>query len=207
MGLNVTQQTMSIEAAISSIRHHSPETQVERLIDLVSDTIRTMDRELMAMRKALLDEVQALGSTVSAARDEIAKLKADKDFGVSPIPGATDELDAIVDHTAAATETILTACEALDEFAGGLAEAECSFIQAHTMQVFEACSFQDITGQRISKVVAALKLIEARIERIAGTYGVSEADPAEQARDPLLNGPQAPHAAMDQAEIDKLLTF
>ena len=93
-----------------------------------------------------------------------------------------------------------------------MGEEDAAALQDLTMRIFEACSFQDITGQRISKVVAALKMVEQRIERIVGTYApgsrpVAAARIEDPARDPLLNGPQAPHAAMDQAEIDRLLTF
>ena len=163
--------------------------------------------ELETMRKALLAEVSALADTIAAARDEVAKLRSEHESGASPIPDATDELDAIVQHTAAATETILGACEALDEMAPSLSGQAQDLIGAQTMRIYEACSFQDITGQRISKVVAALKLIEARIARIAGTYRAEQGPIEADARDPLLNGPQSAAAAMDQDAIDKLLTF
>ena len=185
------------------------EAQLDQLTALVHRAVDAMDRELEAMRAALLAEVSALGQTIAVARNEVAKLRSEHQQGFSPIPGATDELDAIVEHTAAATETILGACEALDEVATGLDEAASGAINAQTIRIFEACSFQDITGQRISKVVGALKLIEARIDRLAFSFGPGAKLPDEDEieRDPLLNGPQATHAAMDQDAIDRLLTF
>ena len=35
-------------------------------------------------------------------------------------------------------------------------------------RIYEACSFQDITGQRIGKVVTALKAIEGRVQQVGG---------------------------------------
>ena len=44
-------------------------------------------------------------------------------------------------------------------------------LQDATTRIYEACSFQDITGQRITKVVAALKAIEAKVAQIVATFG------------------------------------
>ena len=79
--------------------------------------------------------------------------------------------------------------------------------------VFEACSFQDITGQRVAKVIETLKHIEARVARFndalrvrdAGGF-VSEAERASAERKErlLLNGPQ-PDATDRQSEVDRLM--
>ena len=80
-------------------------------------------------------------------------------------------------------------------------------VQDETIKIYEACSFQDITGQRISKVVTALKIIETRIEAITGRYGMSNVARGVEESDSLLNGPQSADLAISQDEIDKLLTF
>ncbi len=203
---------MKVQELMTSLSEEVAECQtrqdvrLDRLTGLVHRAVDAMDAELEAMRTALLAEVRGLAETISSARDEVAKLRSEHEVGASPIPDATDELDAIVEHTAAATETILEACEALDELAPALSDRAAELIGGQTMRIYEACSFQDITGQRISKVVAALKLIEARILRIAGAYE-TDPGPFEAVRDPLLKGPQSHAAAMDQDAIDKLLTF
>ncbi len=86
-------------------------------------------------------------------------------------------------------------------------------LQAATTQIYEACSFQDITGQRITKVVTTLKTIEAKVAQIVATFGshinvssaASASNPVPTSEDDLLNGPQLPAHAMDQSDIDKLL--
>jgi len=80
-------------------------------------------------------------------------------------------------------------------------------------QIYQACSFQDITGQRIGKVVAALKHLEDRLDHIAQTFGHQTSGTAKPATpgnksagdDDLLNGPQMPEAANSQVDIDALL--
>ncbi len=180
--------------------------EVDTLLELIRSTMKTMDCEIDNLRVSFMQEIRALAETVSAARTEISNLKGENEFG-NPIPEATDELDAIVEHTAAATETILDACENLDQLASTLGDEGASSIQNETIRIYEACSFQDITGQRISKVVAALKLIETRIEAITGRYGVANVTRGVEDPNSLLNGPQSPDVAISQDEIDKLLTF
>ncbi len=123
---------------------------------------------------------------------------------MSCIPSATDELDAGVAHTAAATASILEVCETLDTLGTAMDDAVAGKLRDAAVKIHEACSFQDITGQRITKMVATLKTIERAVD----TFGIvtAPADPSERSRnDGLLNGPQLPAAARDQSDIDKLL--
>jgi chemotaxis protein CheZ len=158
--------------------------------------------ELAAEKASLLQEARALGLTISAAKAEIAALKVD-DITASHIPSATDELDAIVVHTATATNEILEVCETLDGLAAAQPDCAGAQLRDSTRRIYEACSFQDITGQRISKVVAALKAIEVKVAEIITAFG----GPGEISVPvvELLNGPQLPASAMAQHDIDKLL--
>ncbi len=77
-----------------------------------------------------------------------------------------------------------------------------------TTRIYEACSFQDITGQRITKVVGTLKTIEAKVAHILHVFaGHATADPRPPPvqEGSLLNGPQLPAQAMGQSDIDALL--
>ena len=92
--------------------------------------------------------------------------------------------------------------------ADGLTGEPAEQLQVATTRIYEACGFQDITGQRITKVVAALKMIEAKIAHIVATFsdqreGQNIPKPEEDVA--LLNGPQLPALAMDQSDIDKLM--
>jgi chemotaxis protein CheZ len=156
-----------------------------------------------------LTEVEALGRTIASAKAEIAALRVD-DITDNDIPFATDELDAIVEHTATATNAILGSCETLDDVGNSLTGEAAAKLQDATTRIYEACSFQDITGQRISKVVATLKTIEVKVAQILATFGGGErVVPVEMTAKPveieLLNGPQHPSVAMGQSDIDKLL--
>ena len=146
------------------------------------------------------------------AKSEIAALRVD-DINHSHIPAATDELDAVVEHTAEATNEILDSCETLEALQATLSGEAAETVAAAVTRIYEACSFQDITGQRIGKVVSALKAIERRVAAVTATFG--RAGGEEPAVEPeadgrtegerLANGPQLPTAASSQAEVDRLL--
>src|SRR3954466_9010130 len=101
------------------IRMNHPGSQPEMVAEVVHAVLATMSGDLSAQETSLLAEVEALGHTIACAKAEIAALQVD-DINDNHIPFATDELDAIVEHTATATNAILTSCETLDNVAGGL---------------------------------------------------------------------------------------
>lgn len=189
----------------------------DRIETTVRAVLTTMAGDLTAMESVLLAELEGLGRTIARAKAEIAALKVE-DIRDAHIPSATDELDAIVDHTAHATNEILDCCETLEQLQPELSGEAADKLQGAVTRIYEACSFQDITGQRIGKVVTALKAIEGRIASVvsaaSGMPGpnaapVSAAAPAQDNKrtegEKLANGPQLPGSGVSQSEIDRLL--
>jgi chemotaxis protein CheZ len=194
---------------LAEIRARHPGSEPEMVAEVVRVVLSTLSGDLSAQETSLLAEVEALGHTIARAKIEIAALRVD-DITDNHIPFATDELDAIVDHTATATNAILSSCETLDEVARSVTGEPATRLQDATTRIYEACSFQDITGQRINKVVGTLKTIEAKVVQIVATFGNGDRETLDEfagvATDAaLLNGPQHPAVAMDQSDIDKLL--
>jgi chemotaxis protein CheZ len=199
---------------LAQLEARYPDSDPDMVAEVVRAVVGTMRGDLSANETALLAEVAELAQTVANARAEIAALQAD-DINDSHIPSATDELDAIVAHTATATNIILECCEKLDELGPTLDGPAGAVLQDVTTRVYEACSFQDITGQRITKVVATLKAIEGKVAHIIEVFSRdalsdSSLPPPEaeaKSTDPasLMNGPQLPANAMGQSDIDALL--
>ncbi|WP_439579876.1 protein phosphatase CheZ [Elioraea sp.] len=196
--------------AVLRMRHRDATTP-EAVAEIVEQVLTTLHGDLTAGEATLLAEVEQIGRTIAAAKQEIASLQVE-DINRAFIPSATDELDAIVEATAQATNEILDCCETFEKAAGEIGGVRGEAIQAAVTRIYEACSFQDITGQRITKVVRTLKSIEDRIAAIVTTFsdrapGADEAAPRGTIADApsLLNGPQLPGAGVGQAEIDRLL--
>ena len=113
----------------------------------------------------------------------------------------------------AATNEILDCVETVEKVAAALAPEQAEALRQATTRIYEACSFQDITGQRVTKVVATLKSIDARVHAIIATFGDAGGQPQRRSANDtaapegdtrLLNGPQLPGNGVDQASIDAL---
>jgi len=167
--------------------------------------------------RLLRNEVRAMSLAIQHTKTEIAALRpvnsADDRLMV-----VTQELDAIVSATEGATNTILEAAEKVDGFAeqiealgtDGATHQLASDIRDTIITMFEACNFQDITGQRISKVVKTLQFIEERVNRMIEIWGAEGFEDLHQTQEELdeeaklLNGPQLANQGVTQADIDKL---
>jgi len=188
-----------------------------RIETTVRAVLTTMAGDLTAKESALLAELEGLGRTIARAKAEIAALKVE-DIRDAHIPPATDELDAIVEHTAHATNEILDCCETLEQLQSELSGEAARRLQGAVTRIYEACYFQDITGQRFGKVVTALKASEGRsasvVSAASGMPGPNAAPvPATSLAqgnkrtegEKLANGPQLPGAGVSKSETDRLL--
>jgi chemotaxis protein CheZ len=120
-----------------------------------------------------------------------------RELGALQHSGAADELEEIVSETARAANEIMAAAESVEAVAAGTDPAVREALQAAATRIYEASAFQDITGQRIAKVVRALQHIESRVDELTGAG-------SGPGGDTLLNGPQLGRNAATQSEIDSL---
>ena len=183
--------------------------------DIVAEVIDNMKGDLSATDIQVYQELDSLSKYIQSARSEIAAIRPDKirdDF----IPEATDELDAVIGATEDATSRILDATELIQTAAEALDDPHKSELIDHVTKIFEASNFQDITGQRITRVVKTLQHIETKIGALVGLLGEEVATARQESGEPpaaetapneenLLNGPQMESEAISQDEIDKLL--
>ena len=78
-------------------------------------------------------------------------------------------------------------------------------LDRHAIDIYTACSFQDITGQHVAKVVRTLRLIEQRINAVIEIWGAGAHKMGVPAEAGLLNGPQA-EGALRQDDVDRALS-
>jgi chemotaxis protein CheZ len=184
--------------------------EIMSLAELMVGSMQTFFKELDTN---IYREFRELADYIGTAKNEIGRLQAN-DLSDNYIPSAGEELDAIVAATESATNTIMEAAENIMEADPADTDAYQGVVNDAVMQIFEACSFQDITGQRITKIVETLQHIDDRVSRFAEALGASDVgghyDQAEAERDHrkqelLLHGPQALGEAVSQNDIDALL--
>jgi chemotaxis protein CheZ len=163
------------------------------------------------------DEAEALHNAITRTKEEIAVLRVGF---LEERTRAAHELDAVVSGTEHATQQILTAAEEIEEAADTLSallkreqeQALAQDIQDQIVRIFEACNFQDLAGQRITKVVAALRFVEDRVTRLMDIWGGAAAfkdQAAPAAQQPAAKAQHGPKLAGDrghltQAEVDTM---
>jgi len=175
-------------------------------------------RKEMSEAAKLKVELDAIYEAIAQTKREIATLHHTTGTDGEDMTRVANELDAVVSGTEGATEQILASAEFIDETANTLSarvngsDAElANDIQDRVIQIFEACNFQDLTGQRITKVVSTLRFIEERIIQMMDIWGGIESfkdveidkKAAAEGDAALLNGP-ALETDMDVATQDDI---
>jgi len=200
-------------------RNRTPETQ------LLLDAMARLEAAVLKPQRqtgfaTVLAELIEMSEAIARTRREIAQLRPPQQFD-KQLSGATEELDQIVEATEKATSDILSAAEDIQEVAWTLREKEiapefCDRLDQRAIDIYTACSFQDITGQRTGKVVRALHLIEQRINAMIEIWGVediahkvnsvtAEIERTALEEAPPLGGPPKPGKGLQQDDVDAML--
>ncbi|OKL42708.1 chemotaxis protein [Pseudovibrio exalbescens] len=183
---------------------------VIKLAEVMASSIRDL---VHSTSPSITDEFSAISFEIKRMKDEIGRLRV-SDMKHNRIPEAGRELDAIVTSTEEATNTIMESAEAIMAADTSDAEAYQAEVTKQVMEIFEACAFQDITGQRISKVVNTLNFIDQRVSKFIEEMRLAqeqeehqhEETPEERrARELILHGPQHNGEGVSQDDIDALL--
>jgi chemotaxis protein CheZ len=162
-------------------------------------------------RAQLAREIGQVADYVAGLKREIAALKP-AEIHHDRIPSALSDLNGAKAATSSAAEKIMVAAEAVLARDSSEPDYE-SFVQERVMEIMEACSFQDISGQHLSRAIGSLERVQKRVQRFSKAVKVADATELfdreaiiRKARKEILliEGPQNRDAAIDQAAVDKL---
>lgn len=157
-------------------------------------------------KNTLVSVLEYLSDHIRHTRSEIGALRSGGG-NAQMFSTTTDELEEIVTETARATNRIMDAAEAVEKVASSLDTVPAGALMDAVTNIYEASAFQDITGQRITKIVRALQSLEEKLASLAGAFGPLDetvAIKAPQGDSALLNGPQMEKTAASQTDIDAL---
>jgi chemotaxis protein CheZ len=176
--------------------------------EIVHGILRTLKGDLHAQQVTIHAELEDLSKLINNTRAEIARTRV-VDIRDRSLPAANDELDAVVEATEHATHAIMTAVESIEAIADEIGGDEAIRVREHVTAIYEACGFQDITGQRIRKVVKTMQEIDFKIAALIETLGPVATDPVADAEPAVaagtqLQGPQRAGDGVSQADIDAL---
>jgi len=172
------------------------------------------------MENTLRGEVAGLVRYVERLRKEIANLALGKNADKTSFQSMSEQLGAIITATEAASESIMEASENIINLADQLDihlqtdehKQSTDGIRDNAIKVLEACSFQDIAGQRVTKILNSLQFVEARVEKMIDVFGSEAlAELAEDIPKPEgaqhaveMHGPALGEEGISQDEIDAL---
>ena len=162
----------------------------------------------------------SVGSFIKSGRRNLASSNPNE-IVETLIPDSTLELNASISASEDASNEIMDACDAIEKAVAGLDEVAKQAVLAETAKIFSSCGFQDITGQRATKVISYLAQVEEKtlvlIKSLKGFFD-KEGTPAQEdtpkgkvdedhelTDEELKNGPQLEGKGLSQAEVDAML--
>ena len=184
---------------------HKPARPAQAALPVTDDAnVQALKRELARLHDAIAHNKRELGVLIGEGRER-------------RMAHAAGKLGAAVEGMEKATEKILKSSEVIDESARALAASLktdyqrglAQDIQDHVVKIFEACNFQDLSGQRIGHVIETLNTIEDQVEAMLerDLHAPGEAPAAKpSAGQGLLNGPRldGDSGHTSQSDIDAL---
>lgn len=209
----VLEEIRAIRALVSPLRG---------IIEGLSDNYRAE----LAKVSSLRSDIGEIDEAIRGTKKELAAIKVGAHIGGVDI--AALELATVVSQTEAATNDILAAAEGIETIAGAIqsettlenAKSLAADIADKVTTIYMASNFQDLSGQRISRVVDTLNFIESRVHRMIEAWGglqalhdlietelqTKEEERATEGAAALANGPvlAGDDNHVDQNEIDAL---
>ncbi|NQW09531.1 MAG: protein phosphatase CheZ [Alphaproteobacteria bacterium] len=175
-----------------------------------------------AMKRDVRVEIAQMVRSIGRAKAEIAAIKH-PDSDTDQVEVASSQLEAITQTTEIATNEIMTAVDDIEQTlkritALTVEDPDITLLVDEAadrlISIIEACSFQDLTGQRVTQVVSTLRFIESRILAMIDIWGLDAFqdlpiempgdDDDEQDESELLNGPALGGQGLSQDDIDAL---
>ncbi len=200
----------AIASELATLRERKGSIALEDLSEILENVSHLLDSSAPTPDTFLRDEILKIANHIKETKNEITALSPSS----SGKNTDTAELDAVMKATEEAAHNIMDAADEIQNIldAANVDKALKDKVVAVTARIYEACNFQDLTGQRIMKVMRALEFTESRIRRLValfasdGSINTEEFKKAADSRTDshLLNGPQLPGSAPSQADVDAL---
>ena len=203
-----------------------------------------MEGELHLKDLELYGDLGELARYINETKKSLKKF-SNLDIVENELPETSDQLEGILEATEEATNQILTLTEELLQDNGAISQKILQLKESvkdqslngtqgilndldtknsdnynKLLSIMTACNFQDLTGQRIQKIVELVRDIESKIMtmvisfnlKIKGKDGdvdkekiAKEEKLLEQYQADLMKGPQRKDVAVKQDEVDDLL--
>lgn len=219
----------SLLKSLVSLHEQKGQLLIEDVGALLQSMAGVLQPEQSPAELFLRHEIEKIANYIHDARRELAELSPPppqpaEDGKESAPAGASQELDAVLRATEKAASTIMDAADEIQSIAGNMgSDPKSAQLLDISARIYEACTFQDLTGQRLVKVLDKLNHTDEKITRLVALFSnpkslhdavegkngtaSGHAKGRKKAARPdehLMNGPQLPGHTPTQAEIDAM---
>lgn len=185
------------------------------------------------MNRRLRHELSDLIRFIDLTRKGMDALETTVKIGSEKFPEASSQLTSVTGDLENAANNIMTILEGimtghekadgllkrLSEWTGSVEEgrraegaaiiAGLESIQARTksdiMEIFSGMSFQDLTGQKLKKIISSLAVVETRILGLALDFGLNDRIAPQDRTDILTKLKAAEQAPIKQDVVDSIM--
>ena len=192
---------------MSSEFEENPKYSKDDVVNIVHKIWNKVGNENYSLKSAVSKELNDLLQIIEVGLQDFydVPVSVNQDY----IPKLTQELDAAMKQTENSTNVILDACDKISPLlASDVGAEQRKVIEEEVTKIYEACGFQDLSGQRITKTIRILAEIDGKLKGLiefVGSDSVSDPLVARDEPQSLMNGPQLPGKGISQEDIDKLL--
>ncbi len=182
------------------------EISLVELLSLAKHMVASLQTIVDEQDDDLSTEVRAITRHIEKTQIELGELPP-KELTFESIPKADEDLREVVASTESATQSILDSAETIMSADPDDLEDYRQTVDNAVVSIFEACCFQDMTGQRISRVAETLGHISEHIKYVTDVIngqGGAHLKPTVKSGDPLMNGPQSAKDAISQDLADNV---
>lgn len=142
-----------------------------------------VDRRIAELSAEVHPTVQLMGFSETNLTGQLSGIR-DQIAGVTATPAAATrnsglELEAVVQASEDAANRIMEAAEAIGDWLRESKSdaASIDVVNGKVAAIFEACSFQDVTGQRIRRAIQHLRQVETMLtDMVPGDAGAPAAE-------------------------------
>ncbi len=183
--------------------------------DMFADLHRFVDRRIAELSAEVHATVQLVDYSEANLSGQLARIHEQiGSLVAAPSQAARNsglELEAVVQVTEEAANRIMEAAEAIDTWLReGKANPDgLSSVSDKIAAIFEACSFQDLTSQRIRRAIKHLQHVESMLDGMIPDGTVALAPASAKARKGMVdvNADATVNPDMGQDAIDHLMDF
>lgn len=198
----------------------------------MSDTVNNWNSVLSKLR----EELSSLAKFVDSTRQGIDTLETTVKISSQKFPEASTQLSAVTGDLENAANKIMTIVEGLmtdgetthallnelkawaasvrSDGAGKGAEVITKLEKMNAkskndmMEIFTNLSFQDLTGQKLKKVINSLAVVESKLLELALNFGFNNDPSKQEQKEELLNGLKGTsnnNLPIDQDVVDRIM--